>query len=60
MQFTTEIMKLMNYLMKSFLWLEETKATATAILTLMSKICQFAINNRLGHSDQLTITIEII
>ena len=26
----------------------------------MSEICQFAINNRLGHSDQLTIAMGII
>ena len=26
----------------------------------MSKICHFAINNRLGYSDQLTIALKII
>ncbi len=26
----------------------------------MSEICQFAINNRLSHFDQLTIAIEMI
>ena len=39
---------------------KKTRVTATATLTPMSEICQFAINNRLGHSDQLVIVMEII
>ena len=54
------MMKLINNLMKKFLRSEKTRATAIATPTPMSEICQFAIYNRLNHSDQLTITMKII
>ena len=60
MQFTTEMMKLMNNLIKTFLRPKKTRATAIITLIPTSKICQFAINNRLSHFDQLTIAMEII
>ena len=53
-------MKLMNNLMKKFVRPKKTKATATATPIPMFEICQFAINNRLDHSDQLTIAMKII
>ena len=60
MQLTIEMMKLMNNLIKKFLRPEKIKATAIATPTPIFEICQFVINNRLGHFDQLTITMEII
>ena len=39
---------------------KETRVTTIATPTPTSEIYQFAINNRLSHSDQLTIAIEII
>ena len=60
MQFTTEMIKLMNNLIKKFLKPKEIRATAITTLTPISKIYQFAINNRLGHSNQLEIAMKII
>ena len=54
------MMKLMNNLMKKFLKPEKTRVMAIVIPTSMSKICQFAINNRLDYFDQLTLAMEII
>ena len=59
MQLTTEIIKLINNLMKNFLRPKKPKAMAITTLTPISEICQFVINNRLGHSDQLIMMIEI-
>ena len=59
-QLITEMIKLINSLMKKFLRPKETRTTATATPTPTFEICQFVINNRLGHFDQLTIMIEII
>ena len=50
----------MNNLIKKFLKPKKTRVIAIATPTPTSKICQFAINNRLSHFDQLTIVIEII
>ena len=53
-------MKLIKNLMKKFLRPKKTRATVTVTLTPMSEICQFAINDRLGYFDQLTIAMEIV
>ena len=51
MQLITEMMKLINNLTKTFLKPKKTKTTATVTPTPTSKICQFAINNKLDHFD---------
>ena len=50
----------MNNLMKKFLRPKKVGQRRQQHQLQTSKICQFAINNRSNHFDQLIIIIEII